>query len=221
MTRLTQKIQRINVGCGISPTIGWRNIDNSPSVFLSKNLFLSKLLYKISFLDNEQFEYIKFCSSYNIEWANVSKKIPAKAGSVDVIYSSHMLEHLDRNQAIKFLHEVKRVLKPGGTIRIVLPDLRKLIERYNINKDADDFILNSLLWIEQPKSFLQKLKFVLSGFRHHLWMYDDRSILKLLGNVGFTSARILKVGKTKISNPGKLSLNEREFDSLYVEAIKK
>ncbi|CAA9217761.1 MAG: hypothetical protein AVDCRST_MAG93-305, partial [uncultured Chloroflexia bacterium] len=51
-------------------------------------------------------------------------------GTVDILYSSHMLEHLDRDSARRFLHEAYRVLKPGGAIRIVVPDFALLIDRY-------------------------------------------------------------------------------------------
>jgi len=41
-----------------------------------------------------------------------------------------MLEHLDREEAKLFLREALRVLKSGGIIRLVLPDLGKLIKEY-------------------------------------------------------------------------------------------
>ena len=41
-----------------------------------------------------------------------------------------------------FLKECHRVLKNGGGIRLVVPNLRLKIEDYNKFKDADDFFLN-------------------------------------------------------------------------------
>ena len=65
--------------------------------------------------------------------------MPFGPSTVDVIYSSHMLEHLTRSEARRFLLESKRVLRPGGRIRIVVPDLRGFAEAYIARGDADAF----------------------------------------------------------------------------------
>lgn len=59
----------------------------------------------------------------NIIVHNLAKGIPFPDGSVDVVYHSHLLEHLDRDVAERFLREVQRVLRLGGIQRIVVPDL--------------------------------------------------------------------------------------------------
>jgi SAM-dependent methyltransferase len=56
--------------------------------------------------------------------------IPFDDQSVDFVYHSHVLEHLDRDVAPGFLKEIFRVLKPGGLQRIVVPDLELLVRRY-------------------------------------------------------------------------------------------
>ena len=116
------KRNRLNIGCGMSPTPGWRNLDNSLSVRLSKYVGSSVLL-KMKLIDTPSLRYIEFCKLHNIKWANASKRIPADSGEVEVIYSSHMLEHMDRFEAALFLREAHRVLRPGGIIRIVVPDI--------------------------------------------------------------------------------------------------
>lgn len=49
---------------------------------------------------------------------------------VDNIYTSHFIEHLDRNEMQHFVHEVNRVLKVGGTIEIRCPDLSVLCRKF-------------------------------------------------------------------------------------------
>jgi predicted SAM-dependent methyltransferase len=51
-------------------------------------------------------------------------------GSVDLIYSCHMLEHLPRTTVPKVLAEWHRVLRPGGTLRLAVPDFEKIAEVY-------------------------------------------------------------------------------------------
>lgn len=46
---------------------------------------------------------------------------PFKDETVDVIYSSHFVEHLDGTERIKFFNECHRILKPGGKMRLIHP----------------------------------------------------------------------------------------------------
>ena len=61
---------------------------------------------------------------------NVCESIPFDEASFDVVYHSHLLEHLTRTQADAFLRECRRVLKPGGTLRVVVPDLEQIARLY-------------------------------------------------------------------------------------------
>lgn len=55
--------------------------------------------------------------------------------SLDLIYSCHMLEHLKRHEVEDVLKEWYRVLKPGGTLRVAVPDFEKVAEVYLKTKD--------------------------------------------------------------------------------------
>lgn len=48
--------------------------------------------------------------------------MPFADSSVDVIYSSHVIEHVEDRHVLTFLSEASRVLKPGGVLRIATPD---------------------------------------------------------------------------------------------------
>lgn len=56
--------------------------------------------------------------------------IPLTDGSCDVVYSSHAIEHFDRNGARQFLSECRRVLKPAGILRLVAPDMEGIVRAY-------------------------------------------------------------------------------------------
>lgn len=62
--------------------------------------------------------------------------LPLPAASCDVVYSSHVIEHFDRQGAREFLLECRRLLVPGGIIRVVAPDLEALARSYISRLDA-------------------------------------------------------------------------------------
>lgn len=61
---------------------------------------------------------------------NVLEGLPFPDNSMDVVYSSHFLEHLTKEQAKFVLKEFYRVLKPNGILRIVVPDLENICREY-------------------------------------------------------------------------------------------
>src|SRR5688572_23572221 len=103
---------RINVGCGATPTAGWENLDNSVTVRLARLPGAVEILSRLGVLNSEQSRFAKVAMTDGVRWADVTRKIPYGDSSVDVVYSSHMLEHLDREEARRFLEEVLRVLRP-------------------------------------------------------------------------------------------------------------
>ena len=61
---------------------------------------------------------------------DVRKGIPFPDETFDVVYHSHLLEHLPREAAVPFTQECYRVLKRGGTIRVAVPDLERITRLY-------------------------------------------------------------------------------------------
>ena len=211
---------RINVGCGMTLTEGWLNFDNSPSVRLAAFPAVWKMLGGIGIISPAQRSYIEFCARHQVVYANAVRRIPLANGSVEVIYSSHMLEHLSQSEAVGFLREALRVLQPGGIIRLALPDLAMAVDAYRRDGDADAF-MDGLLVAAPPLSSLKdRLRLLLSGYRHHQWMYDGNSLKALVERNGFAGAVIQPPGQTMIGDPGTLDLQERSDQSVYVEARK-
>ena len=52
-------------------------------------------------------------------------------GTVDLVYMSHILEHIKANELNDVLLEMKRILKVDGVLRLAVPDFDRLIEVYN------------------------------------------------------------------------------------------
>jgi len=81
---------------------------------------------------------------------NLLGRLPLGDAVADVLYSSHFLEHVPRRRVTGFLAECFRVLKPGGRIRLVLPDLEELCSEYMRQRAAGehakaDFVVLEML----------------------------------------------------------------------------
>jgi len=62
--------------------------------------------------------------------ADILNGLPFADDTVTACYSSHVLEHLEKAHAVRFLKECRRVLKSGGIVRIVVPDLESITREY-------------------------------------------------------------------------------------------
>ena len=211
---------RVNVGCGMTPTPGWHNLDNSLSVRLAAYPRLTSLGTKVGVISAPQARFVAEASAAGIRQADVRKPMPFPADSLDVVYSSHMLEHLDRSTAAIFIEDAHRVLRPGGVIRIAVPDLQSRLDHYRETGDADQFMESLHMDMNLPTNWREGLRSRMVSFRGHRWMYDADSLARLLRGGGFVDEVALSAGETTIPEPGELDLHERADESLYMEARK-
>jgi predicted SAM-dependent methyltransferase len=61
---------------------------------------------------------------------NLLKGIPYPDGTFDFVYHSHVLEHFSKADGELFVSECFRVLKKGGILRVVIPDLERIAKEY-------------------------------------------------------------------------------------------
>jgi SAM-dependent methyltransferase len=207
------EVVKLNLGSGLSVAGGWINVDASPVVFFSKwPSSILKMLYKtwgslLGFTPRfSQSEYCNILKNNIFVHHNIEYGIPFPDESVDYLYSSHLLEHLFREDAKKLLREAWRVLKKGGTIRIGVPDLEYAVLLYQRGKKE-----------EALRYFFPTSK---SGyFSRHKYMYDFDTLRGHLEEAEFVNIvrRSCRQGKT----PDIDVLDSRPEETLYVEASKK
>ena len=178
----------LNVGCGQTRPLNLINTDCSLNSHLQRiallKWFLVKCLRKVEY------------SQSNVSYMNLNKAWPFQTASVDVVYGSHIFEHLNRASAKLFLEESFRVLRPEGVIRLVVPDLNELCKNYIRGFQAGDSVaaekLLTIVNMHQDgaygskRSRLESWLHSLQGYPHqHKYMYDQLSLAYLLGGAGF------------------------------------
>lgn len=207
---LPENLKSLNLGCGLSVAPGWINIDNSPNARLAKYPLLRKVLWKLGLLSELHYA-VKWPAS--VVTCDLRKRLPYADSTIDYVYTSHFLEHLSQSAAQKLLVEVFRVMKPGGLLRVVVPDLAIAVRQYVAATQANPHDANA------ATEFLHFLQLSRPGTRDpHLWMYDAPSLAAMLHDCGFIKAVVCEYKKGRM--PDCDILDNRPSDSLHLEAEK-
>lgn len=113
--------------------------------------------------------------------------LPFDTNSMEMVWGSHFLEHLSRDDATYFLAEAHRVLAPGGKLGLVVPDTREVMRRY---------VSNSIDAVEQVDGWhnVNDLEEVCRVFLYstiqespHRWSWDLPTLARAMTDAGFTN----------------------------------
>ena len=125
-------------------------------------------------------------NAYLFQWCDARQPLKFPDNSVDVIFSSHFLEHLTKAECDRFLKECYRIMRPGAYIRIVVPDAEKLCWYYQTKK-ADYFAPVSP-GVENSKYEADKLwEILLAG---HKRIFDRFNLVGVLQDAGFNEVTV-------------------------------
>lgn len=119
------------------------------------------------------------------------KPLPFDDGTVDHILCSHFLEHIFVSDVDAIISDFARVLKPGGTVHIIVPDMMGMARRYVESAGAsnplvcDEFLKETILSRVDPGSLKFRFLELIGGYGlSHKWMYDQYSITHRVGRLG-------------------------------------
>jgi predicted SAM-dependent methyltransferase len=155
---------------------------------------------------------------------DITKPLPFEDGSVDWVYAEHLIEHVPLADAIGWLAEVRRILAPGGLLRITTPDLRAYAAGYL--EQGDKFLARhrrrlSVMQFGPPMperpAFMVNQIFFLYG---HRWIYDDDELRYALAQAGYDPELVTLQSFRKGQRQDVAALDTvfRSDESIYIEA---
>lgn len=211
---MDKKLVLVNLGCGTVAPESWVNIDTSWNAWLHQIPFLS--------------DFIKTNINWpkNIKIRDITKKLQFENNSVDAVYMSHVLEHLDPDVGKKVLVECLRILKPGKYIRILVPDLKVLSVNYlkesekKSHSAANNYLASLHIFTPTGSSWLHKIYFFLNNTDSHKWMYDRISLTDILKISGFKNISKRSYLSSHIPLIRQVEQKNRFVNSVCIEAEK-
>ena len=192
----SNSLKRLNLGCGpTNAPADWLNVDGSWNAWFARHRYLRSTLKTFGLINANQAAHWKVRPFVH----DLTRPLPFEDNAFSAVYGSHVLEHLYLTDARRLLLECKRVLRPEGVIRLVVPDLRSLAENYLKAKNgggasASERIapadrLNEKLAFRNPAppggNVFFKLYSLWKDFHHHKWMYDSESLMGYFEIAGF------------------------------------
>ena len=147
----------------------------------------------------------------DIFW-DLRNPIPLPANSVTKLYSSHLFEHLTYQQGQKLLQESMRLLKPGGTFSICVPNARMYIEGYLGLRELPEDCFGYLPAFNATTS-IDAINYVAYMSGEHKYMFDQENLLHILSTAGL-------INVTERPFDPSSDRAERDFESLYAIGTK-
>lgn len=140
-------------------------------------------------------------------------RLPLASASLPFVVAIHVLQDLSYLDVIPALRELCRVLRPGGWLRLGLPDLERAIDAYRAG-DAGYFHVSDC----DAASLGGKLvaQAVWYGAVRTPFTYD--CIAELLARAGFVAIERRGFGESGSGALALARLDNRERESLFVEA---
>jgi SAM-dependent methyltransferase len=141
--------------------------------------------------------------------------LPLETGSIDYAVSIHALPEIPYDDLVPVLTELRRVLKHGGVLRLALPDLERGVAAYE-RGDRDYFLIPDDEW----RDIGSKLVVQLAWYGYSRTLFVRGFVDELLHKAGFASIEHVGYRETSSPYPEIVELDNREHESLFVEARK-
>jgi len=129
-------------------------------------------------IDNPHFINVDTSAWKHVHYVHSVTTLPMFAdNTVDLIYCSHCLEHVPHHETAGVLKEWHRVLKPGGGLKLAVPDIDGVIRFYQENPDK----------FEEAQWYFMGAQTYPANF--HYAIFNQAWLTRLMQDAGFTGIR--------------------------------
>lgn len=138
--------------------------------------------------------------------------------SIDGIVSIHSIEHLPwPDGVIRFFEVTHHVLKPGGTMRLVVPDLMKVAKLYVAGDDLKGIYGPEFNIGPGPDCAATRFMHFCRAWEHTI-LFDERLLRMMMEQAGFVNIRVMPFGESDV--PELRGLDRFESESISMECEK-
>ncbi|MEV7120610.1 class I SAM-dependent methyltransferase [Kitasatospora griseola] len=156
---------------------------------------------------------------------DIGRPLPFADRSVDWVYAEHLIEHVPLGTAVHWLAEVRRILRPGGVLRLTTPDLARYIDGYlDGNEQFFRRHRRRLRTMRVGPPMPERRAFMLNQIFYHFghrWIYDEAELRHVLDRAGYhefaIERREFQIGVR--SDVADLDTAFRKDESIYLEAV--
>lgn len=170
------EVRKLSFGCGDNVLPGWFNTDL-----------------------NEQ-------PVNSIYYIDMTHSLPINDETFDYIELEHNIEHLGYMEGTKLIRECYRILKIGGIIRIVTPDLERLVKIYQSKSSKANEYRQWMLkdYIDEEPLSIECIPAIVLNNSVRAWghkfIYDETTLKSTLAHIGFKDIRRHKTGRSDDKN---------------------
>jgi predicted SAM-dependent methyltransferase len=154
----------------------------------------------------------------DLVFLDVRKRFPLPDASFDLVYSEHMLEHLTYAEGQGCLRECRRVLKPGGVIRVATPSLEQLARLYDGDELQERYVRWAVETLE-PETDAPLAGVAINNFFRswgHRFIYDPETLRHALTEAGFVDVEERPIGELEQHLAEATEFNE--YETFVLEA---
>ena len=161
---------------------------------------------------------------------DATQRLPFRNGTFQYVYTEHMIEHVPYQEGAYILRECHRVMRNGGAIRVITPDLAAIMGLYsgNLSTTQEKYLswfCQTFVSEEYPPNAVSAINAMFRLWGHQ-FIYDEETLAGAMRAAGLSSITRWRLGKSSHFALQSLEHQERypegllDYESVALEGIK-
>jgi len=165
-------------------------------------------------IDDRRWINVDGYSDANVHFLlDFNRPLPFADSSLDGVFCEHVIEHFSQEDGLNLAREILRCLRPGGVVRIIVPDAERVMRAYFDHPQQ----------LAERRKTQTAIEAVNSYFRQryeHQFLYDFETMELMLQRAGFTTVIRSSFRTSVLCLDVVLDHPKYEWESLYIESTR-